>query len=54
MMVGCIPVIIADEIEFPYENTMDWWLPFPLSPSLATCLATALPVPSFAILTSSP
>lgn len=24
MMVGCIPVIIADEIEFPYENTMDW------------------------------
>jgi len=24
MMVGCIPVVIADEIEFPYENTMDW------------------------------
>jgi len=24
MMVGCIPVIIADEIEFPFENTMDW------------------------------
>mmetsp|Transcript_36753 Transcript_36753/g.87321 ORF Transcript_36753/g.87321 Transcript_36753/m.87321 type:complete len:263 (+) Transcript_36753:866-1654(+) len=24
MMVGCIPVVIADEIEFPYENTIDW------------------------------
>jgi len=23
-MAGCIPVIIADEIEFPYENFMDW------------------------------
>ena len=23
-MVGCIPVIIADEIEFPYENSFDW------------------------------
>eukprot|EP00191_Tetraselmis_sp_GSL018_P019470 CAMPEP_0177582176 /NCGR_PEP_ID=MMETSP0419_2-20121207/2582_1 /TAXON_ID=582737 /ORGANISM="Tetraselmis sp., Strain GSL018" /LENGTH=99 /DNA_ID=CAMNT_0019071349 /DNA_START=312 /DNA_END=611 /DNA_ORIENTATION=+ len=23
-MVGCIPVVIADEIEFPYENTIDW------------------------------
>ena len=20
-MLGCIPVVIADEIEFPYENT---------------------------------
>lgn len=27
MMVGCIPVIIADEIEFPYENTVDWCAP---------------------------
>ncbi|KAK3256889.1 Glycerol kinase [Cymbomonas tetramitiformis] len=24
MMVGCIPVVIADEIEFPYENSVDW------------------------------
>ena len=24
MMVGCIPVIIADEIELPYENSLDW------------------------------
>lgn len=24
MMVGCIPVIIADEIELPYENYLDW------------------------------
>ena len=24
LMVGCIPVIIADEIEFPYENSFDW------------------------------
>jgi hypothetical protein len=24
MMAGCIPVIIADEIEFPFENFMDW------------------------------
>lgn len=24
MMVGCIPVIIADEIELPYENALDW------------------------------
>jgi len=24
MMSGCIPVIIADEIEFPYENAIDW------------------------------
>lgn len=24
LMVGCIPVIIADEIEFPYENELDW------------------------------
>jgi hypothetical protein len=24
MMSGCIPVIIADEIEFPFENTIDW------------------------------
>ena len=24
MMVGCIPVVIADEIEFPFENTLDW------------------------------
>lgn len=23
-MVGCIPVIIADEIELPYENYLDW------------------------------
>lgn len=23
-MVGCIPVIIADEIELPYENALDW------------------------------
>eukprot|EP00898_Chlorokybus_atmophyticus_P000450 jgi/Chlat1/1405/Chrsp12S02053 len=22
--VGCIPVIIADEIEFPYESSLDW------------------------------
>lgn len=24
MMAGCIPVILADEIEFPYENVLDW------------------------------
>ena len=24
MMVGCIPVVMADEIEFPYENSLDW------------------------------
>eukprot|EP00899_Mesostigma_viride_P024867 jgi/Mesvir1/5565/Mv15587-RA.1 len=24
MMVGCIPVIIADDIEFPYEEWVDW------------------------------
>lgn len=24
MMAGCIPVILADEIEFPYENFMEW------------------------------
>lgn len=24
MMVGCIPVVMADEIEFPYENRLDW------------------------------
>eukprot|EP00976_Prorocentrum_cordatum_P021723 443671-Prorocentrum_minimum.AAC.1 len=24
MMSGCIPVVIADEIEFPFENTIDW------------------------------
>ena len=24
MMAGCIPVIIADEIEFPYESRLDW------------------------------
>ena len=24
MMVGCIPVVIADEIELPYENRIDW------------------------------
>ena len=24
LMVGCIPVIIADEIEFPYENSFNW------------------------------
>ena len=24
MMVGCIPVVMADEIEFPYENYLDW------------------------------
>jgi len=24
MMVGCVPVIIADEIELPYENVLDW------------------------------
>jgi hypothetical protein len=23
-MVGCVPVIIADEIELPYENALDW------------------------------
>lgn len=23
-MVQCIPVIIADEIEFPFENQIDW------------------------------
>ena len=23
-MSGCIPVVIADEIEFPYESVMDW------------------------------
>ena len=23
-MVGCIPVVIADEIEFPFENSLDW------------------------------
>jgi hypothetical protein len=22
MMVGCVPVIIADEIELPYENVL--------------------------------
>eukprot|EP00854_Cymbomonas_tetramitiformis_P003377 gene3377-4250_t len=24
MMAGCIPVILADEIEFPFESTLDW------------------------------
>lgn len=24
MMAGCIPVILADEIEFPYENFLNW------------------------------
>lgn len=24
MMVGCVPVIIADEIEFPFEDELDW------------------------------
>ena len=23
-MAGCVPVIIADEIELPYENFLDW------------------------------
>mmetsp|Transcript_26210 Transcript_26210/g.49800 ORF Transcript_26210/g.49800 Transcript_26210/m.49800 type:complete len:577 (-) Transcript_26210:333-2063(-) len=24
MMSGCIPVVLADEIEFPYESVLDW------------------------------
>ena len=24
MMVGCIPVILADEIELPFENSLSW------------------------------
>lgn len=24
MMAGCVPVILADEIELPYENVLDW------------------------------
>lgn len=23
-MAGCVPVIIADEIEFPFEDEIDW------------------------------
>ena len=23
-MAGCIPVVLADEIEFPFENFLDW------------------------------
>ena len=34
MMVGCIPVILADEIEFPFENSLHW-------PSLTVKIAEA-------------
>jgi hypothetical protein len=34
MMVGCIPVILANEIEFPFENSLHW-------PSLTVKIAEA-------------
>ena len=45
-MAGCIPVILADEIELPYEDSVDWreaTVKIPEARAGATRVSTASP-----------